>query len=210
MKSNDTTSGADDDRYCDYEAANQHRRAGRFSEAGDDYTLAAYHRLGEGQVTREPLEDGQTDVARGLCNLLSAVVCYRLGGEPERAANRAEQGELIATDIREYVAAYEPQRGLMDEYVGDFRLLGGLPEFDGAYRDAQAVYADTSNQIGWQAEPEFEVNMTLFLELARAADHDIERTKKAAIKTESLVERIRYKRDAFPGIVADVVEAGDW
>ena len=199
-----------DEHYQCFEEAKKQRSNGNFTDAGNCYTLAACESLSSGQATIRPLEDGQVDTSRGLCNLLSAVVCYRLGDEIGRAKNRAEQGVLVATDIREYVVAHEPQRGLMEEYIGDFRLLSGQEGFDDAYQAAQAVYAETENHIGWQAEPEFELNMTVFLELARAANHSIGREKEESIRAESLVERIKYKQEYFPAILKEVIIAGSW
>jgi hypothetical protein len=69
---------------------------------------------------------------------------------------------------------------------------------------------DIDNPIHWQAEPAFQVLMTEFLSMAKAARHDIHRMEKPSIKAESLVNRIAYKRERFPGIVESLFTIDKW
>lgn len=185
--------------------AEEAQTQGAFESAANNFTLAAYEILGSSNCTTAPLEDDSTKVGRGLCSLLSSAVCYRRAGVEDRCRNRCHQGILVCEDIEDHVAAYAPQKGLMNEYIGDYRLIGDLGNHEAAYENARTIYEETDNHIGWQAEPEFELNMTFFLELAKSADVDIDRTTKASIKAESLVDRIEFKRDRFPAILETVV-----
>lgn len=152
------------ERYSD--KASKYRDSSEFESAGNYYTLAGYEALSAGEATRAPFERGEVNTARGLRSLLEATSCYRIAGKRKRAQNRAEQGILVCRDLQEHVIDYNAQRALMNEYIGDFRLLGGLDGFDDAYKKARETYASTENPIGWQADPAFELNMSFFFSLS--------------------------------------------
>lgn len=190
--------------------AEEHRGSTEFRKAGDYYTLAGYEALGAGKVTTAPFERGEVDTARGLRSLLEATVCYRTARNGTRAQNRAQQGISVCRDLQDSVIKYDVQRALMNEYVGDFRLVGGLEGFDDAYKVAKETYTSTQNSIGWQADPAFELNMSFFLSLSKATGHDIDSVQKARITAESLTDRVEYKRKYFPDIIENVVRESCW
>ena len=98
------------------------------------------------------------------------------------------------------------RRGWCYEVIGDLRILGGLDDAQESYEKAADCYADVENDIGWLGEPEFTIVLTGFFDLADAADHDVPRQKKSRITTESLAERIAYKREHVPDLVAAIAD----
>jgi len=176
-----------------------------FTQAAGLFTSLSHHYFGDSKIRIKPLDENQVEATLGLRNLMSAVTCYRLGQEKTRARNLAEQGILVAEDIREHVATFDAQRALMKEYIGDLRVIADLNRAEDAYRIAHAEYTDIDNPIHWQAEPAFQVLMTEFLSMAKAAGHDIPRMEKPNVKAESLANRIAYKREHFPEIVESLL-----
>lgn len=192
------------------ETAIEHRECTEFVKAGDYYTLAGFEALGAGKFTVAPFEHGESNTARGLRSLLEATVCYRTVNDKKRAQSHARQGISICRDIQEYVVKYDVQKALMNEYVGDFRLIGNLDGFTDAYKEAGKTYRSVENPIGWQAEPSFELNISFFLSLCQATNHDISNSQKALITAESLTERIKYKQKHYPDIIERVVCESCW
>lgn len=192
------------------EKANKHRSCTEFVKAGDYYTLAGFEALGAGKFTIAPFERGEANTARGLRSLLEATVCYRTANDRTRAQSRAKQGISICREVQEYVVKYDAQQALMNEHVGDFRLAGGLEGFADAYNEAEKTYRTVDNPIGWQADPSFELNISFFLTLCQATNHDIRNSQKSLITSESLTERIGYKQKYFPNIIERVVCESYW
>lgn len=186
------------------------RSRGSFTQAGHLYTAAAHEILGRANYAEEPLEKSQVDTARGLSAFMSAALCYRLAGENDRCWIRCSQGILIAEEIRDHVANYEPQQGMMYEYIGDFRVIGGREDWKAAYEAAEAIYAEVDNVIGWIAEPEIDINTTFMVKVAKSVDYEIDRHTKAEIDSCSLDRRIQYKQANFKEIIDRVIEEGEW
>lgn len=197
--------------YRDYKnEAKQCRERAEYLEAAHCYTAAANEILGTANYATGKLETGQVDTARGLRIVLAAALCYRLAGASERSRIRCRQGILLCEELRDHVVAYDAQKGVMDEYIGDFKTIGnfGTPADD--YRAAQERYEEVTNPIQWQAEPEFEMNLTFMLDLLDATEKALERQQKREITAESLMARIEYKLDEFDDIVETVVASGSW
>jgi hypothetical protein len=188
------------------EQAEAARKVGNNSEAGDYYTLACHEALGRSEYVIPPFEDGAVYAAWGLKSLLFASLCYRRAGAMDRCQNRCQHGILICEEIRDITVKSEAQRGMMNEYIGDFRHLGTIEGATDAYNAAYEQYQafdDVFDSVEWQAEPEFELNMTFFLQFVDAVGHEIDRRTKDEIR-ELLVARIEYKREHFADLVARI------
>jgi hypothetical protein len=190
--------------------AEEYRSNQEHIQAAGSFISLSYLYFGNSKINMGTLDENQVEAAQGLRNLMSGVTCYRLGQSTTRAQNLAEQGILIAEDVRDHVATFDAQRALMKEYIGDLRVIADLDGADGAYQTAHDEYAEIDNPIHWQAEPAFQVLMTEFLSMTKAAGHDIPRMEKPSIKSESLVDRITYKRERFPEIVESLLTIEEW
>lgn len=193
-----------------WKAAKQYRQDREYSEAANSYTLAVHERFADCEYVREPFERAAPTVAFGLYSQLAAGICYRIVGEETRCMNRCRQGILLCEELRDHVVSYEAQKGVMDEYIGDFKTIGnfGTPADD--YQAARKRYEGVTNPIQWQAEPEFEMNLTFMLDLLDATGKSLERQHKREITAESLMTRIEYKMDEFDEIVETIVASGSW
>lgn len=190
-------------------AAEETRKSGEFTEAGHEYTAAAYEILGHANYAQEPFERGQVDTTSGLISLLSATLCYRLGGDLARSRVRSEQGILLVEELRDHVVRYDAQRGVMYEYIGDFELISDTGDWRVAYDEADTYYRDVENVIGWRAEPEFEMNLGFMFELASEANSSIDRETKDDLKTSDLERRTAYKRNHYPEIISKRITSAD-
>jgi len=192
------------------DAAEELREQGEFSKAGHHYTAAAYLRLGKGKYAADCLNNNMVDVSIGFRNLFAAALCYRLADQLERSQIRCQQGISLAEEMREYVFDYEMQKGVMYEYIGDFRLIGNLDNWKEAYTKAAHYYDGCENIIGWTAECEFDQNITFALGLARSVDYGIGRREKEQLKYESLRMRIDFKKNDYPEIIDNLISSGRW
>lgn len=188
----------------DYRQEADGRRLDRdFEAAGDNYTVAAYKELEESEyaVWRQ--------LGSGLAELAHAAICYKLSEAPGRCKNRCQQGLLIAEDLEENVAEAEPQKGLMYELAGDFKLIGDIGQYSQEYERAEQIYARyESDSLRWQAESEFEVGIAPFIRVVQSVDHTIERYSR--VRSSSLLVRINYKSDHFPELLEELIESGKW
>lgn len=199
------------EEYRRYRTAAYHlATSGAFLKAGHAFTSAAHESLGAADYAGSSLTHSQVDTARAFSSLHSATLSYRLAGVDERSRIRASQGIALAEEIRDHIANYDPQIGCMWEYIGDFHVITGAGEWGHAYESAASHYRECENVIGWIAEPEFAINTSLFLELASAAAHEIDRDTKGEIRSSSLIRRIEYKRANFSDIIESVISRNEW
>lgn len=199
-----------DGRYKQWNKARDARQRGEYLEAANSFTVAAHERLGSCEYVQKPFERAAPNVSFALYSLLAAGVCYRLESEFERCENRCRHGVLYCEELRDRVVSYDAQQGIMDEYIGDFQTVGEFGAPTDSYSSALARYEEISNPIQWQAEPEFELNMTFLLDLSDSTNETIDRATKRKITTESLLDRIEYKISNFAEIVSRVAEQGEW
>jgi len=178
--------------------------------AGNYYTLCAHSRLSN------QFKDGnRSDTVDliGLSHLLEAGICYLLGNSEERTKNRCRQGVLIAEDLRDYGHGYEAEKGLMWEYIGDYRLFGDFDDYEEAYEKAKTIYEDYDRQqsINWNSENEFYDNKRALIRMVKSAGipFDREDYKWTKILYEDLTERVDYKTNNYADILRKVIEKGD-
>ena len=189
-----------------YDAGKAAKEQDEFRIAAAYYTHAAYERLGTSEYLVESRDKppGWLDIGRAFRCFLSAIYCHRRSQEPLRAANLAKQALLICEDLEANVASEPARRGWCYETMGDLRVFSGLNDAQNSYEKAADAYSHVDNIIGWLAEPEFDVMENPLFELADAADHEVPRRKKSRIKSTSFAERIAYKREHMPDLIAAI------
>jgi hypothetical protein len=189
-----------------------------YERAGDEYTRAGWQTLAaprEGLSGFEPDEKGW--VGRGLAALIVAAVAYRVAGRADRGTHRGVEGVAIARDLTNTLA--EPvQEACLAEFVGDFRVVGGLDDAAAAYDDAAAAYAEVGDEIDpqyWGTTPLFQAAAAPIKQVARSTENG-----EIAVQWEDLhgsdpaqpgaflAHRARYKKQRFPTLVDRVVDDG--
>jgi len=190
-----------------------------YEAAGDAYTRAAWRGLAEPREGRSPFDaDEKGWVGGALGRLATAAVAYRVAGQAPRAKRRSVEGVAIARDLG--IALDHPvQAACLDEFVADFRAVGGLDDPEDAYREAAAAYRDAAEAIEdpreWATTPLFEGAAGAIRQVARGlAGGEI------AVGWEDLhgddpgdpgaflAARATYKRQRFPGLIERAVEEG--
>lgn len=187
------------------ESASERLATSDYHAAANEYTLAAHAALAEGRL------ENRLDTATGIHHLLMACIAYRLAGAEVQVQNRCKQGILLAEDLPNWSFDHPVQVGLAYELVGDFRTIGEFDDANEAYERALDGYGQTDgleDEMGWLAEPEFDVTFGFFDRLRDAAGHDIDEETHTAIRARSLAKRIEYKKRHFATIVDTVVTEG--
>lgn len=185
--------------------ADEHRSQSEFETAGDYYSWAGFEGLGESELSREGA--GQFAVSDAIGCMQRAALCYRLADDLERCQLRCRQGIVVAEELRKCVFDEDPEKGLADEYEGDFRVIGDLPGYEDAYMSAGRHYESVPYNSGWEGETEFVTNYELFDELIQATDHEV----PAYLDLEfGFPQRIAYKNAEFPTIVQELLDQGTW
>lgn len=203
-----------EDRRALWDRAIECRATGAFIEAGDAFTVVCYDHLSASETVVSSFDENAPSIAKGLQSLLNATVCYRLG-ETGRSNNRSRQGELLCTDFRDHAISNPPQKGIMNEYIGDFRMLvedrsGGKDSYTEALDYYESVEDRPFRHVQWQSEPEFELNNSFLFGLAKGAGYEFEGRSRPDLVGEPLPYRIEFKREHIPKIVDSLVENGNW
>lgn len=195
-------------------AGREHRSSRRFSEAGDQYTFAAYAGLARSEFA------DVTKLSSAVYWLLCSGLCYRLSGNLDRARNRCRQGILIAEDLRSNAFRDDALRdlrneeealaGLSYEYVGDFRLLGDIEGHSDSYERAEKYYDRVENHLAWNSELEFTEPMLFVANLIEYLEYPVDPDRIDAALNTSLHARLEIKRSVFPDVIERVCEAGHW
>jgi len=193
------------------------RAAGKTKTAADYYTSSAYgylmryRRLGEGEVG----SIYRHRYGYFVKNILLGAICYRISGEESRSRNNCEIGIRVTEDMRDHEQSFhgrnpEPTTGFCYEMIGDFRTVGQIESSDQAYQEAKKCYKTVKNQHQWSAEPEFELQILVLLELADSSGYEIADDVRASIHHQSLESRIQFKSDHFEAIINAVIQQGNW
>lgn len=203
------------------EFAREMRRASNHSLAGAYYAAGAYGYLmnfrqdiGDRSADTEPTIR-PTMFGQFTRNLLLGGLCYRLTGDLERCENVCRQGILVAEEIRDHEPSFlrperDPPIGFCYEVIGDFRLVSNMESYTKAYDRAIEKYETARNPAQWCVEPEFELQIIVFNELASGVDYDLDRETKDRIRYRSLLDRIHEKQDHFPRVIDAVLDRGNW
>lgn len=186
------------------EAAEHLRENRNYSEAGDVFTQAFYRYFGQAEYGKDIRIAA---VGQGLYCLLSASLCYRLGDVASRAQNRASQGVLTVTDLREYVTDEPALIGLLYEFQGDYECVCGNDKAEESYARAIEAYEKANHLEMWQGEPAFEWNYAFFIRALDGADHQLNDGKPVH---SSPVARVQYKHDNFKSAIEDIQIMGKW
>lgn len=190
------------------------RNEGAFGEAADSYAAGGFVRVG----SSFPFEPSRgPGMSAGLANLLCSAVCHRLADHSERARGRCEQGVSLAAEMadrseRDETADNEydrARRGAWSEYVGDFRLVGGLSAHEAAYDEAVEIYHAAGDPLTGYAEWEHMRLMDLFNDVSVGSGH--ERTDWCTFDPErTLTEWVTYKTERFGSYLDELVTQDSW
>lgn len=186
------------------------REAKNFAAAGKSYTLAAYAWFGTDGFDHIEIASG------ALVSLLKAALCYRLSGDIERASNRSKQGQLIAEEFKNYGVERDVQRGVCDEYGGDFLAVVGNEQAKEYYESAASTYetyeqsTTIDERIGQLSEEEFHRNTIFLREVLAAADWSLEEEQRKTIEFHSPTARVEFKRSYLSSVIEDIVASGTW
>lgn len=167
--------------------------------AADAYVQAAYATF----AGYEGFERGgfaeRTEAGVAVAHLCRASVCHRLAGATDRARNRAEQGALVAADVRDAVATERVDEAAAEEFVGVCRVLADDPDAASAAFDrARDAYADAAVDDPAEAttRPLLQAGTDLLAHLSRpddAAWDDVHGTGG-----DALARRVRFLRSNLP------------
>ena len=202
--------------YSDF--AKELRQQGKLVDAGEYYVASSFGYLMKYRVIDESkFESSLSPTKLGFFhrNLILGSLCYRLAGELSRTKSYCQLGIIIVKDVLlhdEAILSPEPgpPTGLCHEMIGDFELVGQLDSFDESYENAEMNFRMTDNHIGWSAEPEFELVINTFIELADGVGYEIPENEKGRIRHWSLINRIHLKRDHYRAIIEKVLDVGNW
>lgn len=186
------------------ETAENLRENRNHSEAGDIFTQAFYRYFGQVEYGKDVRTAA---VGQGLYCLLSASICYRLGDCRSRARNRASQGVLTVTDLREYVTDEPALIGLLYEFQGDYECVRENETLEESYARAIEAYEKADHLEMWQGEPSFEWNYAFFIRVLDGANHQL--NDDIPIHS-SPVTRVKYKHDNFKSAIEDIQIMGEW
>lgn len=192
------------------EKAEEKRTSGEYVVAGDYYSQAAFERAGVGTFVH-----GSS--GSELHRFLDACTCYRVGGADEWCTNRARMGEVLAEELaaRAIARPEEPHafdqamRSVWYEFVGDFRMIGGLGRSDWAYDQANETYLGAGDPLTSAAEGPIRALMGFFYSVATAAGADMDEVYEST-RELPFSEIAEYKRERLPEHLETVVESGSY
>ncbi|USZ71101.1 hypothetical protein [Natronosalvus halobius] len=126
-------------------------------------------------------------------------------------------GILIAEEMIDRVFAADPleyfydqaRRGVWYEYIGDFRCIGNFGDPTSAYDQAREVYEAADDPDTWYSEQEHGYTMAVFREVARGVNRDPGPIDDME-NDMTLTDWVSFKEDAYPSLLDDLTERGDW
>jgi len=197
--------------------------AREYGRAGDAYARAGWRVLSapRGEQDVSPFDaDEKGWVGEGLAHLAASAAAYRAAGASARATDRAVEGVAVARDLRRSYADRHPARAAcFDEFVADFRAVGGLDGVEAAYERAADAYRDAADAVdspqALATTPLFEAAGGLVQQLARGqADGEIAVSWSDLHGADPgdpgafLAHRATYKRQRLPSLVEAAVGDG--
>ncbi|MEF8813525.1 MAG: hypothetical protein V5A55_06870 [Halovenus sp.] len=190
-----------------------------YDTAGDYFARAAWQALATPRPDHNPFDaDEKGWVGKGIRDLVTSTICYRVAGRPDRAAHRGTEAGAVAADLQATLE-HPAQRACLQELVADARLAGGLDGGADAYSDAAEAYRAAAGSVDdpqrWGTTPLFEAAATPLQQVARStangeiaiAWEDLHGADPAA-PGRFLAHRATLKRQRFPTLLESVVEAG--
>ena len=194
------------------ETARKCRSKGRYNEAAEYYTAAAYEYFGENGLKHA------VSTARGLRYLLIGAACLRHESDHDRCRNRCWQGVLISRAVaqaaeslpRESHPHEQSERGIWYEFEGDFRAVGGVSDAGSAYEKAERVYRDAGDPESVSLEQFHAAVAGPTKLLVRGTDTDAERLDELLGPTATLTEWLAFKRQRLPTALERLERTDDW
>ncbi len=190
-----------------------------YETAGDEYTRAAWATLAAPRPGLGPFDgDEKGWVGGGLERFAAAALAYRVADRTDRASRRAAEGIAVARDLKTGLD-HPAQRACLDEFVGDFRVVGGMGGVDDAYATATDAYEAAGESIDdprkWGTTPLFEAATAGIKQAARSSANgeiavewgDLHGSDPAR-PGPFLAARPRYKRRRFATLVERCVDDG--
>lgn len=197
------------------DTADDKRQNKQFVEAGDYYTQATYEYLGESGPNPD-----RSKSSKGLHYLAMGSICYRLGDRYDSCRNRCKQGALIAESFSERAMNQKPtssqyeiaRRGAWAEYIGDFRILGGLDDADEAYEVAKDVYREAKDPRLAIIEQEHMRLVELLRKIGTATEYDLGELYRLQRHHEggTLTDWVDYKREHLPKVLDRLLKQEEW
>lgn len=190
------------------------RAAGNPVEAADWFTTGAYYYL-----SREPFWDRPHDVFCHCRGLSRAAICYRLGDEPERARDRAEQGRLLVEEAIERLPEHFDSpllpmyRGNLHEYLGDLQVYSGQSDDPSAYQRAINQYETATDVVDRDSiflidyEEQNDYSIQVFNEVVRVTDASVDEVYEFDDEMTH-TEWVEYKQRHLPGLVDELLDLG--
>lgn len=176
--------------------------------AGDIYVQASFEEAGEWF--------GSPTWAIELRMLFKACLCYRLAGQNRQYRFAAQLGIQLAEEYKTRIEKQpEPshpldqaERGVWDEFVGDFRLIADFGEYNKAYDTAKSIYREVGNPRADFAEGPIMSVQAIFSTavLVAGADNDyiVESTQGR------LTDWVDYKQEHLPELIEIIESSGEW
>ena len=179
-----------------------HYNTGEYRLAGEQFTRSAYEILSQW--------NGESDrpLASGLYYFAFASLSFRRSGAEERAANRAHQGVLIATDASDHHFDNLTEKGVLMEYAGDLTTIGGRENAEEYYRKAAQLYweDDTGYTTARNSNPLDSRLFELFDRLLRDTDWELEEWFEPRYNYAS---RVAFKSEEYEKIISSLVAQSD-
>ena len=179
-----------------------------FGAAADMYVRASFEELGE--------SFGAASWAMELRVLFKACLCYRLADQARQCRFVARLGIGLAEEYaerrREKPEPSHPpdqaERGVWDEFVGDFRLVAGFDGVADAYDSAMSIYKEVGDPDAHYAEGPIMSVQGIFSTVVLVAGADDEHITNS---TEGkLTDWVEYKRNHMESLIENIVASGEW
>ncbi|WP_372480097.1 hypothetical protein ACAH01_02135 [Halomicrobium sp. HM KBTZ05] len=182
------------------------RAEGRFTDAAEYYSRAAFECFGDGVSAPYGIT-----TSFGEQYLLESATCHLISGNQNRLENRAKIGILVAEDVlnrecdQRLTSAYDQaRRGAWYEFIGDFRLLRG-DDPSRSYDQARNMYQKFGDPPASLAEQEHLNLFAFYRSVLRIADGD-PMVQQETIDEGSLCEWVDHKESTLPESIEDVRE----
>lgn len=188
--------------------AKQARSDGEPTEAGDQFTLAAYEMLSHDLPWERP-----HDLYRAERYLTEAALCYRFADDSVQSENRSQQGQHIGAGVMSRLdGIFEPPRihliqGAISEYLGDLQTVANHGSPAESYDAAERYYEQAGTFALVDTEELNDYAIGFFDDLVSNTGADFEKVDPLADDI-SHDEGVRYKRERLPDLVKLAVRLG--
>ena len=200
-----------------HEQARKYRNNAEQKQQSGDYLTAGHYCSHAGFEIVTLGTPIRVSTGHALRDLLNACICYRIEGADQWCENRVRMGLLLAEELgtrfRSKPPATHPfdraQRGVWDEFIGDFRVIGRLGGSERVYERAKETYREAGDPHTGSEEPPHATVIWFFYSVADAAGADMDEVFEAT-HNQPFSEWVEYKQERLPGLLETVVENGSY